>query len=140
METVEVVFDGVPLVVPLIGGYEPEFPYDTLETFGSYCGAGKGIGDHLVPEHIFGVCVSAACWVHDIMWEIADDTWADFHHSNSVFLHNLLSIINHRGNEDSHKYARYHRAVTYYHAVDSGLGKFFWSRKNDKRNHKPTEG
>jgi len=105
-----------------------EWPAIHLEKFGTYCGPGHGIGDLLVPDTMWGLKVSAACYVHDFMWAVAEPSWADFHYSNSVFLHNLLRII------DAHggilKYLRSYRAVTYYAAVDSvAFAKIFWAMK-----------
>ena len=132
METVEVYFDGVPLLVPLVAANGPvAFPHDSFETFDEYCGAGWTA--KIVPDVLFGVNMGPACYIHDLMFEIADRTWADFHHSNSVFLHNMLSIHYHfSGRYDHHKYDRLHRIISYYHAVDTDLGKYFFGKFEDE--------
>ena len=132
METVETTFDGVKLLVPLVAGNGPmAFPHDSFETFDKYCGAGWS--RFIVPDWMFGVNMGPACYIHDVMFEMADRTSADFHHTNSVFLHNMLAIHYHfTGLKDPHKYDRLHRIVSYYHAVDTGLGKVLFGKCEDE--------
>ncbi len=79
-----------------------------------------------MPETFWGLRMSAACFVHDYMWVKAERTWEAFHHSNSIFLHNLLAIIDSAGGFV--RYFRCYRAVTYYMFVDSAF-KIFWRNK-----------
>lgn len=135
MHTKEIIFGGVPLVVPDFGGAQIEFPYDTFEGFGSYCGAGKGVGDLVVPEKILFLSISVACFIHDISWDAAGPTWSDFHQTNSMFLHNILSIIKHRSHSTILEHLRNYRAVTYYNAVDTVGARVFWNIKEEQRSN-----
>lgn len=120
--------------VPIIAPKDIKFPTEYLSDFDTYCGAGEGIGDWAVPETLFFLKVSAACYVHDKMWEMADGSWADFHYSNSVFLSNLIAIISHESDSTVLKHMRMYRAVTYFNAVDSIGASIYASQHRDKVN------
>jgi hypothetical protein len=137
METRKIIYDGVSLIVPIIDGCPLTMPHRGFDDFDTYCGAGKGIGDLIVPDDIFGVVISPACYIHDKMWLYCEPTWRDFHHSNSVFFHNILSIIDYFAppvcDEEEVRTERYARAVTYYTAVDSAFGPtIFWRMKKNQ--------
>lgn len=107
-----------------------KFPSKYVLDFQSYCGAGKGFGDVIVPETMWGLPISPACFVHDIMWDMAEPTWDDFHSSNAIFLRNITSLINTQSKSNFLKHLRMYRAVTYFNAVDS-IGKtIFWNLKH----------
>lgn len=134
MITGETIFDGVHLLVPILDdGDFLEFPHKNFDTFDTYCGPGTGLADSLVPDDIYGIKISPACYLHDVMWEMAEGTWRDFHYSNSVFFHNILRIIEHFAppvGEEKVRHERYYRAVTYYMAVDGDVGaSLFWRLK-----------
>lgn len=138
METVAVIYDGVTLIVPIINESPMHIPHDGFDDFDTYCGAGKGWGDKIVPDDIYGIIISPACFIHDVMWRESSPSWRDFHHSNSVFFHNILSIIEHFAppikDEKEVRHERYYRAVTYYMAVDSSVGvSIFWHMKRDQQ-------
>lgn len=109
-----------------------EFPSCFIDGFRSYCGAGRGIGDLVVPEKMYGLKVSPACFVHDKMWEMSKATWEDFHLSNGVFLTNLISIIESQSKNVVLKHLRLYRAVSYFNAVDTIGAKIFWKEKNEE--------
>ncbi len=132
MITKVVEFDGVPLIVPIVNGVPLEFPFKTFEEFTSYCGAGKGIGDLVVPETVLFLKVSPACYVHDNMFELAAPTWYDFHASNSVFRTNIDSIIHHRSHNIVMEHLRYYRSVTYFNAVNTVGAYCFWNVKREQ--------
>ena len=125
--------EGINLVMPdrLIMDW-PDMPLDALP---DSCGAGSGIGNLIVPETIFRLRVTPACFIHDFCWQIADASWADFHQSNSIFLHNLLAIIQARSGMIMRAIRNY-RAVTYYNAVDLIGQNIFWDEKNKQRKRK----
>lgn len=135
MKTTVTLFDTIPLVVPVFGESDLplRFPYQTLESFGSYCGAGPGLGDKIVPEQIFGLKISPACYVHDVMYEVALPCWGEFHQANSVFLHNLLAIIEMRSANRLIASLRRYRAMTFYNAVDTLGAAAFWAVKDGQR-------
>jgi hypothetical protein len=125
-------FDGVNLVVPIIDGYPLHMPYPSLDEFSSYCGPGSGLGDWLVPETLSGLRVSAACYIHDVMWDYAEPTWGEFHYSNSVFVRNLIEIVLVKTpDEDDVQAKRLSEALVYYMAVDKGF-KVFWKLKREQ--------
>lgn len=68
------------------------WPHDLpLNKWPSYCGAGRGIGDWLVPEYLYDANVSPECFIHDIDWIVAPDTYWGFQSCNNRFLRNLNS-------------------------------------------------
>jgi len=143
--------ENVSIVAPL----DIVFPSIRVVEFDTYCGAGDGIGDLVVPDRVFifppiglfvnehtpflkkifgeGIPISPACFVHDTMWVRAEPTWEAFHQSNSVFLHNLISLIETQSHNSYLRERRLYRAVTYYNAVDS-LGQYiFWNLKDKQK-------
>ncbi len=116
--------------VPIVAPVGIEFPSMFLADYSSYCGAGKGFGDILVPETMWGLTITIACYVHDHMWEMCLPTWEAFHFSNSVFLRNILSCIRNQSKSSMLKRLRNYRAVTYYNAVDSFGKEIFWDLKS----------
>lgn len=125
METTIIHVEFVPLIIPTINGRFPPPPADSFESFPSYCGAGEGIGDLIVPETIIGLNVSPACWIHDYSWNIAEDTPEHFFETNGYFLLNMLSIINRRSSSTLMQIMRGYRAMTYYNAVSTAGIKIF---------------
>lgn len=93
------------------------------------CGPGKGLGDLLVPETMWGLRITLACIIHDIdcerVFQIMDKKEAVCAASkiNAFFLVNLLKIINTRSRVALKQLRRY-RAMTYYTAVEDGKFKF----------------
>jgi hypothetical protein len=128
METRAIEFDGVRDIVALVGenGKVIEPPFKSFEEWDKeYCGAGWTA--KIIPDTIFGVDMGIACFYHDLMFEAAERTSADFHHSNSVFLHNMLTLHFHfTHKDDKWRQERLQRIIRYYHAVDTGLGIFFF--------------
>src|SRR5665648_197903 len=80
-------------LIPIIAPATIIFPSLQVTGFKSACGAGSGVGDWIVPERVFGLSLTPACFVHDFMWDNAEPTWEYFHASNSIFLSNLISLI-----------------------------------------------
>ena len=112
--------------------YFPSHIYEQWrpDILGSYCGAGTGIGDLIVPETVWGLYVTLACYIHDDMWEYAAPTREDFDQSNDVFRRNINSIITHCSANWFIKHLRLYRAVTMYNAVDKIGESIFWNLKN----------
>ena len=46
----------------------------------------------LCPEHIIGLRVSVACYIHDCWWAKCERTFAEFKQSNGVFKDNLMEL------------------------------------------------
>jgi hypothetical protein len=96
-------FEGATLDIhPLLANAWPkDLPSYEWPTF---CGAGSGIGDKIVPETICDVSVSCCCADHDIRWSIADDTWSAAIAANWIFYQNLSAFV--WANCDREKYFR----------------------------------
>ena len=75
-----------------------------LDSWPTYCGAGEGIGDLLVPERICGVDNSCGCFVHDIQWALADDSFFAAMVANWNLYCNLRAIT--LANYDHSKYSK----------------------------------
>lgn len=132
METVIECFDKIPLIAPVVNGNVVKVPYDKFDNMSSYCGAGKGIGDFIIPEKVLGLSISVSCFYHDISWDFSEPTWEAFHASNSKFLSNTNSIIRVKSNNITLEHLRYYRAVTYHNAVNTLGAYFFWKLKREQ--------
>lgn len=131
MKTREVRFDGdLFLIVPDDDAFS--WPADSVLEFPACCGPEKWNSKFYIFDKLFGLRISPACWVHDWMWDICTATWQNFHYSNSVFLHNILSIINTRSEVSALRFLRRHKAFAYYDAIDIGGAKYFWQLKKDQ--------
>lgn len=119
---------------PIIAPTDIVFPSENISDFKSACGAGEGVGDWIVPERVLGLSVSPACFVHDTMWDKAEPTWEYFHFSNSVFLSNILSLIETQSSSSVLEHMRMYRAVTYFNAVDTVGAHIFWSKFKEAKN------
>jgi len=133
------VFDSYSLItldkVPLIVRSGIEIPYKTLAEFPNCCGAGEGFGERVVPDRIFFLRVSAACWAHDTDMEMTEPTDEGFELMNRIFLINTLSIIDRKSRFGFLKIIRHQWAMLYYSAVNTklALGKIFWKLKRRQK-------
>jgi len=82
-------FHGVKYQTPL--GFD--FLDKDIDDYPSFCGAGSGIGDKVVPEKIGGMPCSHICHVHDEWWEMCDPTWLAFLRGNMAFGYNLAVYL-----------------------------------------------
>ena len=64
-----------------------------LDKWPSFCGAGDGLGDDLIPETICGINVSCLCFDHDCSWQVCDGTLKQFLQSNSRLYRNARSLV-----------------------------------------------
>lgn len=113
IETCVTTFDGVKgLIIPTTDFF---WPAPTFENFPSCCGS--GLTDYFVPETMWGLVVSPACWVHDRMFERAGKTWEHFFQANEIFEHNLRAIIDQKTTSTVLKRLRHHRASIYTKSV-----------------------
>lgn len=124
MNTKLTLFDGVHLIVPNEGFM---FPHSTFKGFPTCCGGGDR-GDLLIPDSIYLLNISPACWIHDQMWALAEPTWADFHHSNNVFLENMR-LINEAKSNFLMKIVRTPRIHVYHQSVNTLGALLFWKLK-----------
>ena len=83
---------GATLVIPAF--LPPLWPYQMpIEKWPTFCGAGDGIGDKIVPDRIHGVQMAPACFTHDIEWAVTPNTLKAFMLANWHFLRNCLALI-----------------------------------------------
>lgn len=68
------------------------------------------------------------------MWDVCEASWAGLHQSNSIFLNNILSIVDHRLEDVAKREAARVQALTYYVAVNTVGIPIFWrvKRKNER--------
>lgn len=105
----------------------PEFYKLSEEELDSYgCGAGKGFGDAIVPDTMWGLVIKVCCIIHDIDWDNATCI-EDIERANERFLINLIRFINGESAFGLRALRRY-RATTYYCAVQD-IGSKFAKRK-----------
>ena len=114
MKTKRIFLDGVELIVR--EGYEPS--HQLLTDFPSSCGAGEGFGQIAVPETMYLLRISAACAIHDDMFEHGAPTYAEFHQINGIMGKNLRAIIMAKSNWFM-KFPRLIRAEEYFLVVDT---------------------
>ena len=94
------------------------------------CGPG-GIGDHIVPDTLWGMKVTAACAIHDFYYsEMMPGTIECKEEADRVFLNNMLRIVDARSKNKLLKRLRRRRAKTYYYCVKWWGGPAFWEHKN----------
>lgn len=70
--TVTIDYLGAQLRVPdfLVDLWPHEMEWKQWPTF---CGAGDGLGDWIVPDRVRGAILAPACFIHDVEWAIAGD-------------------------------------------------------------------
>lgn len=92
MDHVAIIYAGAVLEIPAF--LEPLWPHDMpLHHWPTFCGAGVGIGDWIVPDRISGVHVGPACLAHDLDWAIGDGSKKHWLASNERFGRNLKSLV-----------------------------------------------
>lgn len=92
------------------------------------CGT-KGWKGKLVPETIYGLTVTAACNIHDWMYN-AGSTIEEKDEADRTFLNNLLRLIDAAGGPAWLRWLRRHRARIYFDAVHLYGGPAYWDTKN----------
>jgi len=93
MNYVQINCHGAMLIAPEF--LRPLWPFELpLCKWPSYCGAGDGIGDWIVPDTVHGVCISPICFIHDVDWALSPDSITEFMASNWRMLNNAISMIN----------------------------------------------
>lgn len=114
MQRTNIIYNDIKLRMPTFLAYVWPRYLPTID-FPTYCGAGDGLGDLLVPDSIYGMRVAPACLIHDIDWLVSSGTYAGFSRDNRRFLKNLLSIW--RSNSSIFPVLRYIGCWRYYFAV-----------------------
>ena len=85
MKTKTLEFNGVEYIVPVDFTFVDTFIF----RYPTFCGAGEGIGDMIVPETIGGMRISHICHCHDESWKACDPRLVAFIKTNMMFGYNL---------------------------------------------------
>lgn len=100
---------------------------ERLRKDGYGCGPGGGIGDWLVPDSMWFLCVWICCAIHDWMYrDKGACTVRDKEISDETLLINLTEWIDARSWPVIRE-IRMYRAMSYYNAVNDGGDGSFWS-------------
>ena len=91
------------------------------------CGT-KGIGS-VIPEYLWGVCVTQACQIHDWMYHLGD-TIEDKRAADRVFLNNMLRLIKRADKFFLVQRLQRRSAFGFYLAVRDFGGPAYWAGKN----------
>lgn len=130
----KVIFDGVILQVPIISGFRwNDWAEKTCEKYPTYCGAGKGIGDLIVPDKLLGLRVSVACHIHDVSWAVAEATDEARNIADKMFLDNMQAIIKAKPGTWWQRAIRHMMAMGYYVAVNSTKNHLFFDLKREQQ-------
>lgn len=132
MDTSLVYLHGTPLLVP--DWLKPAWDatgYRTSSDFPDCCGAGDGLGNVFVPETIWFLRVSPACWIHDRTHTAAPPLWSAFTESNDLFRQNLTSMIRY-GSNPVMRVLREYRVTSYFLSVDTVGARIFRSIKAEQ--------
>jgi hypothetical protein len=101
---------------------------EVREIVANGCGT-SGWKGWLVPETMWGLCITPACNIHDWMYAVGQ-TMEDKKEADNVFLNNMLRIITASGGWWWLQSLRRTRAKDYYEAVSCFGGPAFWDKKN----------
>ncbi len=124
VDTVFITVEGCRFWVPRF--LAEHWPHQVpLASFPTFCGAGDGWGDRVVPDRIFLLPIAPCCFIHDIDWTICAATEVEFHLANVRFRHNLLELIRERSRWLAVRLLRERRALTYYQMVETAGRRFF---------------
>lgn len=131
MKIREVDFDGVNLLVPDAPWFS--WPHPAFDGFPACCGPGPTghLGEIFVPDKIEGLCISPACWVHDLMFQYGKGR-DEFTQANLTFLENMWRINEAHGGDILDKIDRVAEIYIYYSAVDTAAGYFFFCRSKPR--------
>lgn len=73
---------------------KPLWPYDMqFDNWPSFCGAGEGIGDWLIPDGIDHADISPACFIHDMDFATLPRQWWPFQCANNRLYSNIVALV-----------------------------------------------
>jgi len=139
---VRFIYEGINLralnLVPISFMYQ--YTYSTFPD--NFCGAGKGLGEKLVPDYIMkftkflkwigcdiSLKISPACYIHDKDYEVSTPEWTEFYEANERLRDNIESIINYKIKNEYIRSIYHYRATTYMNAVNIVGRSVFWTLK-----------
>lgn len=92
MNFVKITSHGATLTVPEF--LVPSWPYDLPpDQWPTFCGAGQGWGDAIVPDTIQGVNIAPAGLCHDVEFSVSAKTVSAFMGANGRFFLNIVNLI-----------------------------------------------
>ena len=92
MNFVKIAHRGAILTIPDF--LAPLWPYDLPpDRWPTFCGAGQGWGDQIVPDSIQGVSISPAGLCHDVEFSVSAKTISAFMGANGRFFLNIVNLI-----------------------------------------------
>lgn len=113
----QIVYCGAKLTVSSFLIENDLWPFDMpLAAWNTFCGAGEGWGDALVPDTIHVVNISPACFQHDIDFCVSGRNWIAFMAANKRFRKNIVALTD-AHLEGFHRYEAQVMAYAYYAAV-----------------------
>lgn len=115
---------GVELTAP--AEFWAAYDEEKMRRAGYGCGPG-GLGDWLVPDTFWGLCVWVCCAIHDWMYRDKKACLArDKEVADQTLLLNLTEWIGHKSWPVVRE-LRMYRAMSYYNAVNDGGDSSFWA-------------
>lgn len=94
MITVNITHDGISLQVPTFIVANDLWPHQLpWPSWPSFCGAGEGLGDYIVPDHIFSLNISPICFIHDCEYAVNNKNWLAFYSANLRLRNNIKSAV-----------------------------------------------
>lgn len=110
---------------------KPLWPYDMpFDNWPTFCGAGDGPGDWLVPDGIDGADISPACLVHDLDFATLPRKWWPFQQANNRLYCNIIALIDTQIVDKQQLADAYKKARRYWFAV-SLFGWFHFSPESE---------
>ena len=92
MNFVKIAHRGAILIIPDF--LAPLWPYDLpSDRWPTFCGAGQGWGDQIVPDTIQGVNIAPAGLCHDVEFSVSAKTISSFMGANGRFFLNIVALI-----------------------------------------------
>ena len=73
----------------LVGLWPQHLP---LRDWPTYCGAGNGIGDWLIPDDFGPAHISPACFIHDLDYALLPREWWPFQQANNRLYSNIVEL------------------------------------------------
>ena len=129
MERMKIVsIEGVPFLLR----ESVKVPFPRLDDFPDCCGAGEGLGEKAIPETMWGLRVSPACWFHDEDFAEVEPTAEALKGANFRLFVNASSLIIYRSKSVILRHWRLYWAAKYFSAVQTAGAATFWKLKRNQ--------
>ena len=95
------------------------------------CGPGRGLLERIIPDSIYGLCITESCSIHDYMYQVGEPSNEGKEEADRVFLNNMLRQIEECQDVCADLLMkRLDRAQLYYSFVKNFGGPAYWAGKN----------